>query len=141
MPLSFERVQKLLSTFTYKPGWALEIVKTADQMSWETGTIRVLFYAPDSTRRAHPPVIQLDDDYRYLHHDRLALTRVLDYRRFFKQNLQLIEIYSAFTVPQIVSEHEFWKWLDKKLAEVEQHERHEFFKVNGVPIYDPHKVA
>lgn len=136
--LGFDDVKQLLSMFVYKPNWTLEVKPPST--AYEVGLIQVMFFAPDSRRHNYAPIEEYRDSYDRYDSWAGPPLRMLSRQQYFKQNLPLICVYSAFSVPIILNEQEFWPWLRLKLREVEDHEMDEFFKVNGVAIYDPHSA-
>jgi hypothetical protein len=137
MTLAFGDVKRLLEGFTYKPNFTMGLYPPPETFTG-IAMIRALAYCPDSSLSNRVPVeaheLELFDDWRWQNPRRLITTG-----RYFTQKLHLIEITAAWDVPKGLTEPDFWPWLHARITEFENHERDEFFKVNGAAVYNPHR--
>ena len=109
-----DRVRALLSHVTYRPGWTVEAFPTP-----YGGRTWVLIDAEVLDSEKYDPTIPVEENYRRGNTTRVGVRAV---------------------VPQFIFGAEFFDWLGKRLIRCERHESREFFKVDGTPWNDPHKV-
>lgn len=134
------QIRAWVGRFTYKPNFDFGVQESRGAYGHDA-VVHITMYVPDSYRQ-HPPVRidhRVDDIGFYRERMILADTQ-------YTQNLPLIPVGGSFTVPPNLAmyteerrEDFFYHWLHHTITQTEHHEIDEWFKVDGVPIYDPHK--
>lgn len=139
------QVRGWMERFTYKPNFEFELAPglASGLLGDHTLVLHITMYVPDSYRK-FPPVQNryVDDDYSFGRNSDMLTGRYID-RHIevdrYRQDLPLIAVRGAFHVPDYLDENRFYVWLRRSIVqELEMHETDEWFKVDGVPVNDPH---
>jgi hypothetical protein len=124
--LSLAEVLELMEDFTYKPNWSFQV------STWDHEVrITLEMWVPDSTRPFRPVQVQTDQA------DWWALNDHVMSRRDYIEHQEVVRINAGVRVPRL-RHNEFYTWLRGVIRNMEDHELDEWFKVNGVPVNDPH---
>jgi hypothetical protein len=136
--LSMFDVERLMKGFTYKPNFEFEVVDFGDSSC----SIKVTMWTLDSTQTYPAARAMTQLSARALHgiggvvtfpNDEIGCDRIT-------VNLEPVKVGRIVPLHPYVTEEMFWHWLKTAVIQgVEFHEIDEWFKVNGVPLDDPHQ--
>lgn len=136
-------VQRLMKSFTYKPNFEFEVIPRGDY-DYSACTIKVTMWTLNSCQTYPAARQMLGLSAQTLHGvgGCMVTFPTMDDQIGYGTitvNMEPVKVGAMVPVPMHLTEDRFWDWLRRyAIATVEQHETDEWFKVNGVALYDPH---
>lgn len=146
MNLTYSDVEKLISKFSYKPNFEFTIQPWSRIGGYTRGeeqfSIGITMWTLDSTK-TYPPARELIGLYPRAMVGIGGLVEVMTENGRQTWNLEPSKAERREMVPLIAlrSEDAFLRWLHSVIGNLEDHEIDEWFKVDGVPVNDPHKKS
>jgi hypothetical protein len=139
--VDMETIKALMARFTYKPNWNFMVTARSDPWneSGQVVNLKIEFYAENSVPAFEAWKIESEEEreYGWSYRDTYQLPPM---RRMMQPRRPVIPVGATLPVPaHISSEREFWDWLHTDVITMaENHERDEWFKVDGQVPFDPH---
>jgi hypothetical protein len=136
-----ERVVELLSRFTYKPNWVIEVMPRDPSLPFHDQPVYLYLtqYVEDSRDQFRPWDFRIRETFSFemqeicLRPDRMGYA--------YSPERRIFPVGGRVRVPRIADDREdrFWTWLhDVAIPDLERHEISEWFKVDGKLWRDPH---